>query len=545
MRPALDITGELHQERGFEQVADITTMVVSRLEPWGAAVVSLPLSWRIRRSFWSRWQTFRFSLNKPQTIVPPDYDGTFVAIPIARTQPMIPLEQVRSFQRLPKDESRLGMRLLVGTGLFLNRVFPPAREGLPAIDDDIDVAIAEAVPKRYRSAFRAPVRPAPFDGDVADLAALAVSGPYSLLLERGSDGGLRWDLSALGRFEHHDGLCSLGLTVHFDEHDEHELRVRSIDSDELGSVATASPEWPQAVALAMCAASTHLALARHYNDVHLVGGDHWAIATRNELPPDHPLARLLWPSIFNSLYTVYGTMRTQLLPDGDYVNIYSFTHAGLIEYFDAMNERYDVRVTDPEADHLRRGLDDASFDQPSHRNLCELSAVMNRHADSYLHAYYQTDDALREDTAVSRWLQALDELIPNGIAPLLGDAITRDGVARLIAGHIYEGNTIHDFVGTAMWDYQLWADRNPPRLYRDGRRIPVDVLQRLVDNNFALQIKRAPLLADYGAVAVDEKGRESFTRFYSDCVKLQERYDLAPTGPWQMEPKNLEIGMNG
>jgi hypothetical protein len=75
--------------------------------------------------------------------------------------------------------------------------------------------------------------------------------------------------------------------------------------------------------------------------------------------------------------------------------------------------------------------------------------------------------------------------------------------------------------------------------------MPVDVLQRIINNNFALQIKRAPMLADYGQVALDGKGAALFTQFYEDCKELQDRYDQTEAGPWRMEPKNLEISMNG
>jgi hypothetical protein len=64
-------------------------------------------------------------------------------------------------------------------------------------------------------------------------------------------------------------------------------------------------------------------------------------------------------------------------------------------------------------------------------------------------------------------------------------------------------------------------------------------------HNFALQIKRAPMLAGYGQVALDGKGAALFTRFYEDCKELQDRYDQTEAGPWRMEPKNLEISMNG
>ncbi len=46
-------------------------------------------------------------------------------------------------------------------------------------------------------------------------------------------------------------------------------------------------------------------------------------------------------------------------------------------------------------------------------------------------------------------------------------------------------------------------------------------------------------------VALDARGAALFTEFLEACAALQERYDRTPSGPWRMEPKNLEINMNG
>ena len=213
--------------------------------------------------------------------------------------------------------------------------------------------------------------------------------------------------------------------------------------------------------------------------------------------------------------------------------------------YDSMYERYHITMNDPDADWERRGLADAKFDSPSHENLRDLFTLMHDHATRYIYAYYESDGELRKDTAVANWLEGLDALIPQGLNGALEGGVTRDAMARVIAAYIYEGNTIHDLAGTTLWDYQLWVDRNPTRIYKDGRRMPVDVLQRIINNNFALQIKRAPMLADYGQVALDGKGAALFTLFYEDCKALQDQYDQAEAGPWRMEPKNLEISMNG
>jgi hypothetical protein len=510
-------------------------------------VSSVSLIWRWKRLFWARWQVARFKLSKPQEIGPPGPNtGRLGVAPFGQVYPKIPLRDVVVVNRLPKEESRLGMRVLVAVGLFLNRVLSPMHRGLPEIDGDGDQALDDAAISIYAKAFRAPVRPAVYDtAGPPDLGALAVESPYAVFTERDGDGVLQWDFRRLGDFAHHDGLCSLGLRVVFSPSPAtRSLTASRIESRELGVVSADDPGWERATRLAICAATTHLALTRHFNYVHLISGNHWDVATRNRLQADHPLYRLVWPHMFNSFYTNYGVTRVQMLPNGDFVNMFSFTHEGLMAYFDAMYRSYDIAVTDPVADWSRRRLGTEEFDCPTQINLIELFDVMHAHAARYIDAYYDSDDQLRADAEARAWLGELGTLVPNGLGGMEG-GVTKASLARLIAGYIYEGNTIHDLVGTTLWDYQLWSDCNPVRMYTDGRRVPIDVFQRVVNNNFALQLRRAPMLADYGQVALDERGAALFMQFYDACRALQARYDLAPAGPWRMEPKNLEINMNG
>jgi hypothetical protein len=510
---------------------------------------SVPSTWRTKQRFWARWQVLRFGLNRPRQIAAPGANRRRLCVaPMGQIHPEIPLRRVLVVERPPKEELPLVLRAVVAVTLFLTRLIPPMRRGLPEIDPDAGRALDDARISTYALAFRAPVRPAAYDADGGpDLGELAVRSPYALITERDPDDGrLQWDLRRLGDFAHHDGLCSLGLRVVFTPSPETRgLTATRIESEELGAIDAGDEGWDRATSLAVCAATTHLALTRHFNYVHLISGNHWDVATRNRLPSDHPLYRLLWPHVFNSLYTNYGVTRVQMRPDGDFVNMFSFTHNGLMAYFDAMYESYDIAMIEPDADWTRRRLGDEDFDSPTRANLGELFDVMHAHAARYIDAYYDSDDQLRADPEVRAWLDELATLIPNGLGGALVGGVTRAQLARLVGGYVFEGSAIHDLVGTTLWDYQLWSDRNPVRVHRDGRRVPVDVFQRVINNNFALQLRRAPLLADYGHVALDHRGAALFRQFYLECRDLQARYERAPAGPWRMEPKNLEISMNG
>jgi arachidonate 15-lipoxygenase len=544
------------------------------------------LLWEIRKRFWSRWQVFRFWVAGPKRIgQPPVTDAPIGLKPFAKLYPRIPMKKVMVFDELPNKRAALGMRILVGLGIWIERyLFSQMEKDAPEINEDPLTALNEGLLSMHINAFRAPRRPPVFRTEEApDLGILAMQTPLTVFLERASEGELMWDFSFLGKYEHQEGLRSIGVKVLFSDpmegasprspetadyeygmilpgderwEDSNQPRPLKIISDEYGEVLPGEECWEDSVLLAICAGMTHLALTRHFNYVHLISGNHWEVAARNCLAIGDPVYHLIWPQVFDSCYTNYGVTRVQMLPEGDFVNMFSFTHRGLMDYFDEMYELYDWQVMDPVADWARRGLDHIQPD-PDYwlfqHNLQELFGVMRTHADRHIRHYYKDDESLQEDKAVRGWLTHLHDIVPGGIGEELVENPTREALARLIGAYIYEGNSVHEMAGTHLWDYQLWADKCPTRIYRNGQRVPVDVYQRVINNNFALQLERAPMLDNYRGSAMDEAGRGLFTRFTIDCRSLQASYDVArwscpyneDEAPWRMEPRNMTISMNG
>ena len=67
----------------------------------------------------------------------------------------------------------------------------------------------------------------------------------------------------------------------------------------------------------------------------------------------------------------------------------------------------------------------------------------------------------------------------------------------------------HEALGSCMWNYQMWVDKNPVRIRTDGKRVPVDVFQRLLNANFNLNVDRAKLVQDLSYFALDDKGADT------------------------------------
>ena len=114
----------------------------------------------------------------------------------------------------------------------------------------------------------------------------------------------------------------------------------------------------------------------------------------------------------------------------------------------------------------------------------------------------------------------------------------------LLSTLIYLTTVEHEIVGSGVWDYQLWSDVQPVRVYRGGRRQPLDVYQRLVNANFNLNVAPHPThgrLLRCGA----RPGRcGRLPPFRLDLAVLQAAMDREPAACWRIEPKRLKANIN-
>ena len=501
--------------------------------------------WRLRRAFWNGLALFKFRGNTPARIGPPRPGRRLGWVPLDWKYPGIAVREILVADRVPGDESFLPKRLFARLQAALYGIFGPMQPGLPPVAEDPVRALDGAYTAAHRRQFPAPVRPREYQGE-PDLGALAVASPYACYLEayrNGSGGGrFRWDFRALDGFDRHPGLRPVGAVVEFTAADGG-LTATRIDSD-AGSSRPGDADWPLAQRLALCAATTHLSLVRHFNGVHLACGSPMALATRNELPVAHPLRRLLWPHVFGTQYSNEMVTMDQMMRGGDFESIFSFTHGGTCALFEATHDDFDLASVHPALDAARRGIAGAGFATPALDNRTALYDAIERHCRRYLAIYYSSDAALAADPPYGAWLNALDRAIPNGVRSVAGPGVTLDGAARLLATLIYLATVEHEIVGSGVWDYQLWTDVQPVRVARSGKREPLDVYQRLVNANFNLNVHRTPLLTDFSPLALDPAGADAFRRFQADLIALQADLDRQPPAPWRMEPQRLKANIN-
>jgi hypothetical protein len=309
-------------------------------------------------------------------------------------------------------------------------------------------------------------------------------------------------------------------------------------------IGIADARWDRACKIALCAASTHLSLVRHFNWVHLVAGAQLAIATRNCLSADHPLCRLLWPYIFGTQQSNDMVTRGQMVLGGDFETTFSFTFEGMCDLFDKTYLEYQHSVNDPEWDGDERGVRNAGFETPTQDNLEELFKIMNSFTCNYLQVYYRSAPPLRRDQQVMAWLEELNKRVPNGVG-VDPTNVTREKLARLLAQQLYSVTVQHEILGSFMWDYQLWTHQQPARIYDDFRREPLDVYQRLVNANFILNVNRRALMYDFSYLARSFRAKEVMSQFQRELAGLQAHMDSEQQHEvWRVEPKDLKVNLN-
>lgn len=486
---------------------------------------------------------FKFRHNRPLTIPVPRAESPIVPVPIESKFSDLAIPGIYVASSIPRDERQTAALLFCRLQAWLARTFSPMQKGLARVDADPEVALRTAYTSGHRKCWPAPLRPGAYDGEV-DLGHLAVASPYACYLQKDTGGSFRWDLTSLDQFESQAGLRRPSALVEFTFDGSSKFPVATRIDCELGSSSPGDADWSEAQRIAMCALSTHLSLVRHFNWIHLVCGDPLALETRNFLPVNHPIRRLLQPHVYATQSSDQMVTIVQMNKGGDFENTYGLTHAGICNLFEATRTDFDLRLINPVFDADIRGLAAAPFETPAFDNRLAIMKVIRDHVARYLALYYDSDEALAKDESFSPWLEVLRRRIPHGVGEIAGAKVTIKGAVDLLATFIYLTTVEHEIVDSGVWNYQLWSDVQPSRVYANGQRMPLDVYQRMVSANFNFQIPRTPLMSDFTSLALDPKGARAFQSFLRDLGGLQRIMDVEPAACWRIEPRNLKANIN-
>ncbi len=424
---------------------------------------------------------------------------------------------------------------------LISRIGPRRTAPIP---DDPKAFLAAIYPRRFRRLWpNAPAVPNHLARSTDPLAALALRGPFASYLRSATEsadgnptGGIAGpgdyviDMQVFEDYPVKPGLARLGGIAVFGV-DGDRLFTRGIVRE--GKLcAPDSPEYPLVQRSFLCAANTHLTTLVHNSTVHLSYVTPMAIATTNELPPDHPVRRLLHFTFQAVLIGNFEVATFQIVgPKGFATELFSHDYPTLVEIINRHIRSFRLADLDPERDIARRGMERTPFGQPRRDNMLCFWNATREFVHRYLALYYADDSAVAADPALSRWRDELDRLLPGGLADDSGwigaGPLTLPELERICAGFIHTSTVTHDQLNNVVWNYSTLNFLIPTIVPESGelqdRRLSFDFVNTLIGTWKPFNM----LLDGISALALDEPARELMDGYVERLRRIDD--DLAAT----------------
>lgn len=497
------------------------------------------LEWRVRRGVWSLlWAIPVAYISRPKRVPVPRTEPAIRLIPPEHRHADFKAPSLQVPERIPTEEASLIGRIVIELLHFLQDVYPIITPGQPPASSDPARRAAAAYPLAFRL-----VRPAPewhpelaaAHADGTLLEVLAVGGPFAKLLERASTepDTFAIDLRYLSAYPVRAGLLPLGCRMNFAQRGA-SLKLTSIEY-EGRKLVPGDARYPLVERVAQCALLTHTTVWRHGMQYHVGGLMPFVVASHN-LPPNHPLRRLLAQHVHETIFTSYHTHLT-LRRSGFDVTGFSFSFETILRYYDDGVRYFDFGRLDPRLDSPRRGIPD-TLDYPYLEQATRYFALIESYTRDYIGQYYPTDEAVRGDSDLVRWFEAIDAQTVGGIRSHVPE-LTRSAVSWLCAVFIYAVTVEHQ--ENTLWEYLPFL---PTSVRADGQEQSVGEVQSGMNFLFVIASATNRLMRDRSYLALDVAGAAIMRRFQSGLEELQAEYDARPDRYWMVPPRILDASVS-
>jgi hypothetical protein len=495
--------------------------------------------WRIRRRVWTViWSIAVLGRLRASEVRAPRRKEEIRLIHAPRSYPDFKAPSLVVPANLPDRESSLIARLMVRFIHFLQDFYPIVVRRQPAAEPDRRARAARAFSRLYRRAIDPPrwhddlVR-AEAGGNL--LGVLATSGPFSKLVARSpEDGRFRTDLGFMADYPVRDGLRSLGCVVEYVATGDGELEVDCIvrGGEEF---RPADRDWKMIEEVALCSLLTHLTVWRHGMQYHVGGLGPLAILTHN-LPPAHPVRRLLAPHIDQTAATNYHTHLT-LRRGGFDVTGFSFSYETILRYYDDGVRAFDLAELDVRRSRARRNIP-SHVGAEYHAQALAYWDLFAEYVAQYIGYYYSGETRLAGDGDLAEWFAAVDHWVPNGVRGYTGD-LSREGLERLLTLFIYSVTVEHE--ENTQWKYAPFL---APTVHADGTGPTVGEVQTVMNFQFVISSAQNKLARDFSHLAPDPGGAAIMKGLGPRLRRLESVMGREPDRFWTVRPSELEASVS-
>jgi hypothetical protein len=439
---------------------------------------------------------------------------------------------------VPCAESSLVSGLSVALLHLMQDIYPVITTHQPVASSDPVKRMRDAYPFIYRLVREPPV----WHPDLIQatnennlLGALAVGGPFAKLLRSEAPNSDRFfiDLRYMKDYPVREGLCLLGCRINYVARGG-KLYVASIEYQG-DLVCPTDDRWEITHRIALASLVTHLTVWHHGMQYHVAGLAPFAVVTHN-LPPEHPLRRLLAAHISQTISTNFYTHLT-LRRSGFDVTGFSFPREVIFRYYDAGAEAFDIARLDVKRNTEGRGIPDTLY-YPYLPGALRYYELIERYVRAYVDHYYSNDQALEHDSAANIWFNSLDSYVMHGIRGYV-PSLTRENLTRLCTLFIYSVTVEHE--QNTLWDYSVFL---PTTVRQDGVAQSVGEVQSVMNFQIVISSATNRLINDISYLALDEGAAQIMREFRASLLALQAEMETEPDEYWRVYPQDLEASVS-
>jgi hypothetical protein len=291
--------------------------------------------------------------------------------------------------------------------------------------------------------------------------------------------------------------------------------------------------------------NTHLTTLVHNVTFHLGYVTPMAVASTNELSPDHPIRRLLHPAFQTTLIGNHELAAFQIVGEGSFATkLFSHDYPTLVAIVNDHLRDFRPVDLDPDAAFAHQGLADAPVALPFWEDDLAVWQINLRYVDRYVRHYYASDEAVAADDELTAWAASLDRLLPSGLYDdrdylVEGRPLTQVSLARLCATYLHTSSATHDVVNNAVWDYSTlnYAVPTvvPESLEHQDVRLSFDLMNTILGT-----WKRFNMLVDgVSELALDEDGRRIMDDYVEALQLRQAEMNAEPRRAGRIYPADL------
>ena len=327
------------------------------------------------------------------------------------------------------------------------------------------------------------------------------------------------DVSSLGELSVRQGNERMGATAFFDS-DRNLLSIYVSNDD--ATYVPGDDLWEHAKWHWRCAVFAYVTIVNHASGLHLGVSELTMEASREQLPADHPLRRLLKPHVYY-VGTSNTTAVKTLVPDGGIVErIWPFTYEGLAKL---VKHGVESAPFEPFPKWLENsglaGLSDGDY--PYATDGLALYEVCRDYVEDYLEIFFP-GESIVSDPAVQAWWEQLATAAPRSG---LGTLRTRAQVIDLVAQIIFAVSGLHSHVGA---NTRYLADPSfVGGKVRAGSEFPDMQSTFLIFSlNAVTGVYQPKLLDDYTHIFLEhhkEEAVEVFEQFQNSLIALGHDID--------------------